>query len=74
MNDTNVTHVQTSLKERHESLAHQNLQHVKSVLQKTTVQLKMEQRLKCENCLQGTSLAFVPVKQKQLVHVLTHAG
>ncbi|KAL0891790.1 hypothetical protein ABMA27_015057 [Loxostege sticticalis] len=49
----NVAQVQSSLKEWHERLAHQNLQHVKAVLRNNNISVKDNTEAKCESCLQG---------------------
>lgn len=45
--------MQKSLKEYHERLAHQNVQHVKTVLKKNNIWFENDSEAKCESCLQG---------------------
>lgn len=47
----NVTRVQSSLKEWHERLAHQNIQHVKTVL-KNNITVTDNMDVKCESCME----------------------
>lgn len=49
----NVAKVQSSLKDWHEKLVHQNMQHVKNVLKNNNIVVTDDADLKCESCLEG---------------------
>lgn len=50
----NVVKIQSSLKDWHEKLVHQNMQHVKNVLKNNNIVVTDDEaELKCESCLKG---------------------
>lgn len=49
----NVTNTQPSLKEWHERLAHQNINHVKAVLKNNNIPVSDDTQINCESCLHG---------------------